>query len=67
MGTALADLAALLLDLLKDRPLNDRFVDVLKDNPVLPVIFNSLFVLVRLGVGFEIKDVAALGRKCRLR
>ena len=55
--TALADLAALLLDLLKDRPLNDRFVDVLKDNPVLPVIFNSLFVLVRLGVGFEIKDV----------
>ena len=60
VGTALADLAALLLDLLKDRPLNDRFVDVLKDNPVLPVIFNSLFVLVRLGVGFEIKDVAAI-------
>ena len=60
MGAALADLAPLLLDLLKDCPLNDRFVDVLKDNPVLPVIFNSLFVLVRLGVGFEIKDVAAI-------
>ncbi len=46
VGTALADLAALLLDLLKDRPLNDGFVDVLEDDPVFPVIGKPLFVLV---------------------
>ena len=67
VGTALADLAALLLDLLKDRPPNDRFVDVLKDNPVLPVIFNSLFVLVRLGVGFEILSVFSSASSTRQR
>ena len=34
MGAALADLASLLLDLLKDCPLNDGFVDILEDDPV---------------------------------
>ena len=48
MGTALADLAPLLLDLLKDCPLNDGFVDTLEDDPVFPVIGKPLFVLVRL-------------------
>ena len=46
MGAALADLAALLLDLLKDRPLNDRFVDTLEDDPVFTVILQPLFVFV---------------------
>ena len=50
MGAALADLAPLLLDLLKDRPLNDGFVDIFEYHPVLPVILQSLFILVRLGV-----------------
>ena len=42
----LADLAALLLDLFKDRPLNDGFVDILEDDPVFPVVGKPLFVLV---------------------
>lgn len=46
MGAALADLAPLLLDLFKDRPLNDGFVDILEDDPVFPVIGKPLFVLV---------------------
>ena len=46
VGAALADLAALLLDLFKDRPLNDGFVDILEDDPVFPVVGKPLFVLV---------------------
>ena len=46
VGTALADLAPLLLDLFKDRPLNDGFVDVLENDPVFPVVGKPLFVLV---------------------
>ena len=46
MGTALADLAPLLLDLLKDRPLNDGFVNILEYYPVLLVILQPLFIFV---------------------
>ena len=46
MGAALADLAQLLLDLVKDRPLNDGFVEVLENDPVLPVVGKPLFDLV---------------------
>lgn len=60
MGAAFADFAPLLLDLLEDCPLNDRFVDILEDDPVLPVIGKALLVLVRLGIGLEIEDVAAI-------
>ena len=60
MGTALADLAPLLLDLLKDCPLNDGFVDIQKDDPVFPVIGKPLFVLVRLGVGLEVENITAI-------
>lgn len=60
MGTALADLAPLLLNLFKDRPLNDGFVDILEDDPVFPVIGKPLFVLVRLGVGLEVKNITAI-------
>ena len=60
MGAALADLAPLLLDLLKDRPLNDGVVNILEDDPVFPVIGKPLFVLVRLGVGLEVENVAAI-------
>ena len=60
VGTALADLAPLLLDLLKDGPLNDGLMDILEDDPVLPVILQPFLVLVRLGVGLEVEDVAAV-------
>ena len=60
MGAALADLAPLLLDLLKDCPLNDRFVDIFEYHPILPVILQSLFILVRLGVGLKVQNVAAI-------
>ena len=60
MGAALADLPPFLLDLLKDRPLNDGLMDVLEDDPVLPVILQPPLVLVRLGVGLEVEDVAAI-------
>ena len=46
VGTALADLAALLLDLLKDRPLNDGFVNILEYYPVFTVILQPLFIFV---------------------
>ena len=60
MGAALADLATLLLDLLKDCPLNDGFVDILEDDPVFPVIGKPLFVLVRLGVGLEVENITTI-------
>ena len=59
MGAALADLSALLLDLLKDCPLNDRFVDISEYHPVLPIILQALFILVRLGVGLKVQNVSA--------
>ena len=46
MGAALADLAPLLLDLLKDRPLNDGFVNILEYYPVFTVILQPLFIFV---------------------
>ena len=60
VGAALADLAALLLDLLKDCPLNDGFVDILEDDPVFPVIGKPLFVLVRLGVGLAVENITTI-------
>ena len=60
MGAALADLAPLLLHLLKYGPFDDRLVDVLEDDPVFPVVGEPLFVLVRLGVGLEVENVAAI-------
>ena len=60
MGAALADLSALLLDLLKDCPLNDRFVDIFEYHPVLPIILQALFILVRFGVGLKVQNVAAI-------
>ena len=60
VGAALADLAPLLLHLLKYGPFDDRLVDVLEDDPVFPVVGEPLFVLVRLGVGLEVENVAAI-------
>lgn len=60
VGAALANFAPLLLNLFKDRPLNDGFVDILEDDPVFPVIGKPLFVLVRLGVGLEVENLTAI-------
>ena len=60
VGAALADLAPLLLDLFKDRPLNDGFVDILEDDQVFPVVGKPFFVLVRLGEGLEVKNISAI-------
>src|SRR5699024_11856645 len=49
MGTARADLAPLLLDLLKDRALDDRFVDIFDYYPVLRSLYQARFILVLLG------------------
>ena len=50
VGAALTDFAPLLLHLLKYGPFNDWLVDVLKDDPILTVILQPLFVLVGFGV-----------------
>ena len=60
VGAALADFAPLLLHLLKNRPFDDRLVDILEDDPILTVILQPLFVLVGFGVGLEVENVTAI-------
>ena len=60
VGAALADFAPLLLHLLKNRPFDDRLVDILEDDPILPVILQPLFVLVGFGVGLEVENITAI-------
>ena len=57
VGAALADFAPLLLHLLKYRSFDNRFVDVLEDDPILTVILQPLFVLAGFGVGLEVENV----------
>ena len=60
VGAALADFAPLLLHLLKNRPFDDRLVDILEDDPILTVILQPLFVLVGFGVGLEVENVTTV-------
>lgn len=60
VGTALTDFAALLLYLLIDDSLDDRLMDILKHLPIFTVIVDPLLILVRLGISFEIENVAAV-------
>lgn len=57
---ALTDFAAFLLNLLPNGTLDNRLMHILENHPVLTVIINPLFILVRLGVGFEIEDIPAI-------
>ena len=54
VGTALANLATLLLNLLPHGAVNDRLMDIFENHPIFTVVFDPLLIFVRLGVGLEI-------------
>ena len=60
VGTALAYLPSLLLDLLPHGAVNDRLMHILENDPVFTVILDPLFVLIGFGIGLEVEDIAAI-------
>ena len=50
VGTALAYLPSLLLDLLPHGAVNDRLMHILENDPVFTVILDPLFVLIGLAI-----------------
>lgn len=60
VGAALANFAPLLLHLFKNRPFDNRLVNILEDDPILTVILQPLFVFVGFGVGLEVENVTAI-------
>ena len=51
-----APCSSFLLHLLPHGTINDRFVYVLENDPILTVIINPFLVLIRFRVGLEIED-----------
>lgn len=60
MGAALAELSPLFLYLLPCSPRNNWLMHILEDGPVLPVVFKAVLVLIGLGVGLEVENIAAI-------
>ena len=60
VGLPLANTCAFLLNALPQLPRHYGLMHVFEDDPVFAVIFNALFVLVRLRVGLEVDEVAAV-------
>ena len=59
-GTAFAHFSALPLHLFKHGTFNNGFVNILEHYPIFRVVMNPLFVLVGLGVGFEVQNIPAI-------
>ena len=59
-GFSSADFPAFFLNLFPDGTVNNWLMHILKNGPVLTVIGNPLFVLVRLGIGLEVQDISAI-------
>ena len=59
-GTAFAHFSALLLYLFKHGTFNNGFVNILEHYPIFRVVMNPLFVLVGLGVGFEVQNITTI-------
>ena len=59
-GTAFAHFSALLLHLFKHGTFNNGFVNILEHYPIFRVVMNPLFVLVGLGVGFEVQNITTI-------
>ena len=60
ISTPSAPRSSFLLYLLPHGAINNRFVYVLENDPILTVIINPFFVLIRFRVGLEIEDIAAV-------
>ena len=60
IGTPPTPRSSFLLYLLPHGTINDRFVYVLENDPILTVIINPFLVLIRFRVGLEIEDIAAV-------
>jgi len=60
VGNALAYLAALLLYLFLCGPVNNSFVNVFENSPILRVVFKAFFVFVGFAVSFEVDNIAAI-------
>ena len=60
LGFPSANFPTFFLNLFPDGTVNNWLMDILKNGPVLTVIGNPLFVLVRLGIGLEVQDISAL-------
>ena len=60
VGSALADFAPFLLNLLPHGAINNRLMDIFENHPIFTVVFDSLLIFVRLGVGLKIEDIAAI-------
>ena len=60
VGTPSASRSSFLLHLLPHGTINDRFVYVLENDPILTVIINPFLVLIRFRVSLEIEDIAAV-------
>ena len=56
VGSALADFAPFLLNLLPHGAINNRLMDIFENHPIFTVVFDSLLIFVRLGVGLKIED-----------
>ena len=60
VGSALADFAPFLLNLLPHGAINNRLMDIFENHPIFTVVFDSLLIFVRLGVGLKIEDMVFL-------
>ena len=60
VGAALADFTPFLLNLLPHGAINNRLMDIFENHPIFTVVFDSLLIFVRLGVGLKIEDIAAI-------
>lgn len=59
-GTAFAHFSAFLLYLFKYGTFNNGLVNILEHYPIFRVVMNPLFVLVGLGVGFEVQNITTI-------
>ena len=64
-GLAFPDFPTLLLNLLPNRTVNDRFVNIFENNHILRIVLNTFFILIRFGICFEVDYITTIFLRCQ--